>query len=127
MSKRPVPLMYIQSPSVILRTPIDQEESTSIFVKEDSEDAVKEPTSESKRTLPSVEKQLKKIQSPFGRHLYQPVQVKLADGKEAFGTIEQVEEKQLSLAVSEADNQLITIQHTDILDILWRGKSIPEK
>lgn len=128
MSRYSEPLMYIQSPFVILQDLVDEEESTAIFVMEEQEERGKEsPIVEHKKVLPSVEKQLKKIQSSFGRHLYQPVSIKLVNDEEKFGTIEQVEKDQLSLVGSELEGQKIIIQNTDIIDILWRGKSIPGK
>lgn len=134
MSRRPVPLMFINSPSVISRIRIQNEESTSIFVKHDSieqeeerpVEMTKENASEKKEILPSIEKQLNKIQSPFGRHLYRPVQIQLNDAQTFIGNIENVEDATVFLKVEESE-KTIPIQVTDISDILWRGKSIPEK
>lgn len=134
MSRRPVPLMFINSPSVISRIRIQSEESTSIFVKHDSiekeeelpVEITEENSSEEKHILPSIEKQLNKIQSPFGRHLYRPVELQLNDEQTFIGDIESIEDENVFLKVEE-NEKVIPIQMANIIDILWRGKSIPEK
>ncbi len=134
MSRRPVPLMFIKSPSVILKEPIKYEESTSIFVKDESSEKTQEPIVENeqksivenKKVLPSVENQLNKIQSPFGRHLYQPLQIKVAGEQDFLGKIEKVEGDEIFFKAEE-NEEAITIQTFEVLDILWRGKSIPER
>lgn len=150
MSRRPIPLMYINSPSAILPIPTQYEESTSIFVRNESTEKKESPivdkekektveekietiakdkiekTVEEKQILPSVQNQLNKIRTPFGRHLYQPVRIKLKDQQIFFGKVEKIEEDVMILQLEEKD-ELMEIQTFEVLDILWRGKSIPEK
>lgn len=124
---RPVPLMFIKSPSTSIRYPVEQVESQPERTAEDSPEMMKEPVAEEKELTPFVKEQLKKIQTPFGRHLYQPLQFMLGEESSVIGTVKEIEGGTITVLVGGNEEQLITVAAHEITDILWRGKSIREQ
>lgn len=122
---RPVPLMYVDSPPVHVRISITEEESTSIFVAKESptfkRDEIVIP-----QVNPIIERKLKKIQTSFGMRLYQPLTLKLKDDQEIFGTIKKIEGNEILLHLDDED-QTIEVAAHEIVDIMWRGKSLSER
>mgnify|MGYP006865367201 CR=1 FL=1 len=119
---RPVPLMFVQRVPTV--SSFLAEESTSIFVgKEQVEE-------NEKATLPviktSVQNQLKKIQTPFGKHLYNPLTFQLQDGTEVFGSIYSISEREVTLVLEENQESQEILLH-QIEDIIWRGAPLKEQ
>lgn len=125
---RPVPLMFINSPSTSIRYPVEEERSQPVLAEEDAALESTEATIENGKEMnPFVAEQLKRIQSPFGRHLYQPLEFKLVDKSSVIGTLEEIEGAELSILVGGNEGKTLTIDAHDIADILWRGQSIKER
>lgn len=110
---RPVPLMFIKSPSASVQLPEQQEEAVSLILAEDEQE------------MPStVAEQLKKIQTPFGRHLYQPLLFKLVDKREVTGVLKEDTGNALVILQDDSADEEITVSIDEIDDILWRGQSL---
>lgn len=124
---RPVPLMFIKSPSTSIRYPVEQVESQSELPEEEVPEKFEKPHAEDKEINPSVEEQLKKIQTPFGRHLYQPLEFKLVDDSSVIGTVKEIEGGELTVLVGGNTEKILTVDAHEITDILWRGTSIKEQ
>lgn len=127
---RPVPLMFIKNPSISYNRLVDEGENDFSYVEdeENNEETQHEETiNETNEVNVRVSRQLKKLQSPFGRHLYNPVRIKLINDQEISGTVEKVEEKQIFVVTDEEHSHPITIPTATITNILWQGKAIPEK
>ncbi len=116
---RPVPLMFIKSPQASVRLPDQQEH------KENSpEEAVGKVEEKDEQDIHSIVKgQLAKIQSPFGRHLYQPLRFKLGNEKEVVGALKEIQDDAL-IILEEQSSEELSIAIRDIQDILWRGQSL---
>lgn len=118
--------MFIDGPSDSVQIPIMDEESTSVFVKEESSTIVEEEITKAPEINPAIMLKLNKVQSPFGRRLYQPLIFKLVDGKEIVGTVESIEENNVYINVDDNEKNVVTVSANEILDLMWRGKSLPE-
>ena len=92
--------------------------------------AGKEVEENEKATLPviktSVQNQLKKIQTPFGKHLYNPLTFQLQDGTEVFGSIYSISEREVTLVLEENQESQEILLH-QIEDIIWRGAPLKEQ
>lgn len=121
---RPVPLMFINSPQSAVRLPETQEQNAMILVEDESVEITSKPTLEENKEKASVLEQLEKIQSPFGRHLYQPLQFKLVDGAEVLGTLRDVKGDKMIISQDGNEEQSIALPINALTDILWHGKSI---
>lgn len=127
---RPVPLMFIKSPQAAVRLPDNQEENVEVLAQEASSKEIKKPEvdeTEKKEVNGIVAEQLKKIQTPFGRHLYQPLLFKLTNQTEILGTLKEVEGNEIFILEEGNEEKTITIQNHELMDILWRGKSMGEQ
>lgn len=127
---RPVPLMFIKSPQAAVRLPDNQEENEEVLAQEASSKEIKKPEvdeTEKKEVNGIVAEQLKKIQTPFGRHLYQPLLFKLTNQTEILGTLKEVEGNEIFILEEGNEEKTITIQNHELMDILWRGKSMGEQ
>lgn len=127
LSRRPIPLMFIAGPPIRLRVPIVDDESTSVFVKEESSSNSKELAIEVPKINPTIQRKLNKVQTPFGRRVYQPLTFKLNEGEEVFGIIDKIEENVVMIHVNGDEDTIMAVASHDIVDIIWRGKSLPEK
>lgn len=109
---RPVPLMYVRKVPVAF-----EEESTSIFIKEEMDQegilAVR----------PDVLEQLAKTQTPFGKHLYNPITIVIENGEMYTGSIEQVDDE-IAVIKLEDTEQLQSIPLIQIMNMIWRGKTL---
>lgn len=123
---RPVPLMFIKSPSASVRLPDKQEESRFALSEEETVEDIEVEQSDKQEVPSLVEEQLKKIQSPFGRHLYQPLLFKLTNQKEIIGTMKEVEDNRLIIMQDGDGEKEILLKIDEIADIIWRGKSLGE-
>ena len=121
---RPVPLMFINSPQADVRLPETQEENAIMLTEEKSSETKSDPALEKSKEKASVLEQLEKIQSPFGRHLYQPLQFKLVDGAEVLGTLRDIKSDKMIILQDGNEEQSITLPVNALTDILWHGKSI---
>lgn len=125
---RPVPLMFIDGPAILSRIPIADDESTSVFVVNEESSVITEEFSTVVPTLhPSIEQKLSKIQTPFGRRIYQPLTFQLHEGEEISGIVEKVEDNEIVVKVDTHENITAVIEPHDIVEIIWRGKSLPER
>lgn len=126
----PVPLMFVNGPPVYTRVPID-EESTSIFVKEEEALEVVDPPIEKefiiekKEIDPTIVAKVKKLQSPLGKRIYQGLTFVLAE-EEIIGNVGKVEDNTLLIEVNGDEDQLVAIELSELQNIRWRGKSLPE-
>lgn len=131
---RPVPLMFINSPSTSIRYSAKEERNQTVLAEEESTDKMKDPSSELQEELvaegnetnPFVVEQLKKMQTPFGRHLYQPLQFNLVNQSTVIGTLKEIQDGKLTVLAGGNEEKVLTIDAHEITDILWRGKSIKE-
>lgn len=122
------PRLFINSPSYFLdisevQREIDLEESTSVFVKDQTVD---EPKNEKKDEVINehVLKQLQFLEKPFRQKAYQPLLICLKDGRKLKGTASEVQDDSLLLTSVELQTQEI-IHIEDVLQVLWRGRPLP--
>lgn len=113
---RPVPLMYVRKIPVAF-----EEESTSVFVKEEFEAPI-----EGLIVDAHLLAQLQKTQTSFGKHLYRPITLEIESGETYTGSVEQLTEEMAFLKVEEGDT-VQSIPLHQITDIIWRGTSLIEK
>ena len=126
------PLLYIKSPSYFLSIPqmpqeVDFEESTSVFVKENftQERKSEEPIERNGGPVNEVIiKQLQFLEKPFRQKVYQPLLICLKDGRKLPGIASDVQDDSFMLTSEEQQTQEI-IQIEDVIEILWRGRSLP--
>lgn len=109
---RPVPLMYVRNIPVVF-----EEESTSIFVKED--DVAHEELVINDEVLT----ELAKTQTPFGKHLYAPITIVTENEEQYTGSVMRLEEEVAVMKLDDTD-QVKSIPFTQITNIIWRGKSL---
>lgn len=126
------PLLFIKSPSYFLTIPqslqeIDLEESTSVFIKENSVNEHKSEKINEQSDQPINEyllKQLQFLEKPFRQKVYQPLLICLKDGRKLPGTASDVQVDSFMLTSQELQTQEI-IQIEDVQEILWRGRKLP--
>lgn len=127
---RPVPLMFIKSPQALVRLPDQQEENKLTMAQEESLEKIAPKIDGKEIPEPEenliVQAQLQKAQSPFGRHLYQPLLFKLTNQKEVLGILEEVAGSELVILQDDYEGGKLTLPIHEIDDILWHGKSLGE-
>lgn len=130
---RPVPLMFIKSPSAFVRLPIVEVETelsiVDVDVVEERAPEAREEQQQQQEQVGNVlvAEQLKKIQTPFGRHLYQPLLFKLTNERKVLGKLKKVEGNQLAILVEGTEEKIELIQVNEVVDIFWRGTSLQEQ
>lgn len=123
----PVPLMFINGPPVYERVPMKDEESTSIFVKYSDEETPtmgKLPTDEVKIN-PVILNQLQRVRSSFGQQIYKGLTFVLAD-EEIVGNVTKYDGDTIFVKMFGTDDTIIAIELREVLDIKWRGRSLPK-
>lgn len=121
----PVPLMFIIGPPVYTRTEIEGEESTSIFTMEDASPELVEAPIEIKEVEPSILAKVERLQSSIGQRVYRGLTFNLGD-EEIKGNVGKLEGNTLMVEVDGDEDELVAVELSEIQDIIWRGKSLPE-
>ena len=124
----PVPLMYVSGPPVYIAVPFIEEESTSIFVKEVDEvkEIVTELSVEIEKTKPAINAKLNRIRTSFGQQIYKPLTFYLDADEKITGNVSKFEENTIVVEINGDKDKIVSIELSDIQDITWRGKSLPE-
>ena len=132
MMSRPVPLMFVSGPPVYTHVPfVDEEESTSVFVKEEEAEAeaelqmaVVDPI-EIKEVDPSILAKVQKVQSPIGQKVYKKLTFVL-DDDEVMGNVTKVDGNTMMIEVDGDEDKIVALELSELRNIIWRGKSLPE-
>lgn len=122
---RPVPLMFVSGPPVYTRIESEEEESTSIFVIEDESPELVEAPIEIKEVEPSILAKVKRLQSSIGQRVYRGLTFILSD-EEISGNVGKLEGDTLVIEVNGDEDEVIAVELSELQDIIWRGKSLPE-
>jgi len=124
----PVPLMFISGPPIYIAEPFIEEESTSIFVIEvDEEKEVAEGLSvEINEAKPAIIAKLNRIQTSFGQQIYRPLTFFLDADERITGNVSKFEGNTIVVEINGDEDEIVSIELSEIQDIKWRGKSLPE-
>ena len=124
----PVPLLFVSGPPIYIAVPFIEEESTSIFVKEVDEvkEVVKELPVEIKEAKPAIIAKLNRIKTTFGQQIYRPLTFYLDVDEEITGNVSKFEGNTIVVEINGDEDAIVSIELTEIEDIKWRGKSLPE-
>lgn len=124
---RPVPLMFVSGPPVYIAVPVADEESTSVFVKDEDEttELVGVPLVEVKEVDPLIIAKLRRIRTSFGQQIYRPLTFYLEEDEEISGNVASFEENTIVIEVDGDEDTIVAIELNAIQDIKWRGKSLP--
>lgn len=114
---RPIPLMFLHHSMPNELFNIVDEESTTIFQQDDHDE-------KEHQIQPGIQQKLQRLSTPFGRRVYQNLTF-VTTGSMIMGNIIQLDDilKQVHVQVSQQD--IVVVHVKDILDIQWRGKSLP--
>lgn len=121
---RPVPLMFVNGPPVYTHVPLTDEESTSMFVREEKPAKSVLEESEKKEVNPVILEKVKKLQSPIGQRVYQQLTFVL-DQEEIIGNVIQVDEQTLTVVEVDHPEKKTVIELSELKNIIWRGKPLP--
>ena len=127
MMSRPVPLMFVSGPPVYTHVPFVDEESTSMFVKEEEAElqtVVADPI-ELKEVDPSILAKVQKVQSPIGQKVYKKLTFVL-DDDEVIGNVAKVDGNTMMIEVDGDKDKIVALELSELRNIIWRGKSLPE-
>ncbi|MEG0260396.1 MAG: hypothetical protein RR595_06690 [Lysinibacillus sp.] len=91
------------------------EESTSIFLKEEFLETIRDV---------EISRQLDFLSKPFQQKVYQPLQFSLTDGRLLTGTVSSVDGSSVMLTSVEKKEQEL-IDGNEIKSIKWRGRPFP--
>ena len=124
---RPVPLMFVSGPPVYIAVPVADEESTSVFVKDEDEttELVGVPLVEVKEVDPLIIAKLRRIRTSFGQQIYRPLTFYLEEDEEISGNVASFEDNTIVIEVDGDEDTIVAIELNAIQDIKWRGKSLP--
>ena len=124
---RPVPLMFVSGPPVYIAVPIVDEESTSVFVKDEDETIalVKASLNEEKEVDPIIIAKLHRIRTSFGQQIYRPLTFYLEEDEEIRGNVASFDDNTIVIEVNGDEDTIVSIEIKAIRDIKWRGKSLP--
>ena len=124
---RPVPLMFVSGPPVYIAVPVADEESTSVFVKDEDEttELVGVPLVEVKEIDPLIIAKLRRIRTSFGQQIYRPLTFYLEEDEEVSGNVASFEDNTIVIEVNGDEDTIVAIELNTIQDIKWRGKSLP--
>lgn len=124
---RPVPLMFVSGPPVYIAVPVADEESTSVFVKDEDEttELVGVPLVEVKEIDPLIIAKLRRIRTSFGQQIYRPLTFYLEEDEEISGNVASFEDNTIVIEVDGDEDTIVAIELNTIQDIKWRGKSLP--
>lgn len=126
---RPVPLMFVDGPPVYTRVSVEDEESTSIFVIEDESSNTVEQLAEQpieiKEVDSSILAKVARFQSPIGQRVYQGLTF-ILDDEEIRGNVGKLEDNTLIIEVEGDEDEIIAVELSELQDIIWRGKPLPE-
>ena len=124
---RPVPLMFVSGPPVYIAVPIVDEESTSVFVKDEDETIalVKASLNEEKEVDPIIIAKLHRIRTSFGQQIYRPLTFYLEEDEEIHGNVASFDDNTIVIEVNGDEDTIVAIEIKAIRDIKWRGKSLP--
>ena len=135
---RPVPLMFVSGPPVYTRVQFEDEESTSIFVTMDeSPELVEAPITmdespelveapiEIKEVDPSILAKVERLQSSMGQRIYQGLTFILGD-EEIRGNVGKLDGNTIIIEVNGDKDEIIAVELSEVQDIIWRGKTLPE-
>lgn len=128
MMSRPVPLMFVSGPPVYTHVPLMEEESTSVFVKEEEPlKMVDVPIDliERKEVDPSILAKVQKLQTPIGQKVYNKLTFILGD-EEITGNVAKVDGDTMVIEVNGDEDKIVAIELNELQNIIWRGKSLPE-
>lgn len=134
MMSRPVPLMFVSGPPVYTHVPfVDEEESTSVFVKEEEAEAEAEAELQTavvdpieiKEVDPSILAKVQKVQSPIGQKVYKKLTFVL-DDDEVMGNVTKVDGNTMMIEVDGDEDKIVALELSELRNIIWRGKSLPE-
>lgn len=123
----PVPLMFINGPPVYEKVPIKDEESTSIFVKYVNEEnnADNELMEEEVKVNPIILSQLQRVRSNFGQQIYKGLTFMLTE-EEIVGNVTKYDGDTVFVKIAGTEDSIVAIELSEIVDIQWRGKSLPK-
>ena len=124
----PVPLMFVSGPPVYIAVPFADEESTSVFVKDEDEiiALVDVPLIEIKEVDPVIIAKLRRIRTSFGQQIYRPLTFYLEEDEEISGNVASLEDNTIVIEVNGDVDTIVAIELNTIKDIKWRGKSLPQ-
>lgn len=123
----PVPLMFVNGPPVYEKVPMMDEESTSLFVKYFEEEPLflEEPVKELVEIDPVIRGKLARVQSSFGQQIYKELTFVLPN-EEIVGNVTKYDDNTIHIELLGTEDMIMAIELSDILDIRWRGKSLPK-
>ncbi|MCZ2257210.1 hypothetical protein [Sporosarcina sp. G11-34] len=124
----PVPLMFVSGPPIFIAVPFIEEESTSIFVidvDEQKEIAEGLPV-EINETKPAIIAKLNRIQTSFGQQIYRPLTFHLDEDERITGNVSKFEGNTIVVEIDGDEDTIVSIDLSEIQDVKWRGKSLPE-
>lgn len=129
MMSRPVPLMFVSGPPVYTHVPFVDEESTSMFVKEEETETESQAiTADPVETIevdPSILAKVQKVQSPIGQKVYKRLTFVL-DNEEIKGNVAEVDGNTMMIKVDGDEDKIVALELNELRNIIWRGKSLPE-
>ena len=124
----PDPLLFVSGPPIYIAVPFIEEESTSIFIKEvdEEKELVKGLSVEIKETKPAIITKLNRIRTSFGQQIYRPLTFHLDADEKITGNVTKFEGNTIVVEINGDEDTIVSIELSEIQDIKWRGKSLPE-